>query len=78
MPARGSGRDEMASEEQWVCLRKRRYRRRSDARQAARRAQQDFGRMGVYHCPFCRWYHVGHPRRANPAGVDSPAMSDQR
>lgn len=67
----------MATEEEWVCLRKRRYRRRRSAIKAARAAQSSYGRMQVYRCPFggnTPHYHVGHPPRyasrtgAPPAG----------
>lgn len=64
------------TDEQWACLRKRRYRRRSGATKAARAAQRSYGRMHVYRCRYCTGYHVGHPptRYDAPAGA-SPAGS---
>lgn len=63
-----------------MCLRKRRYRRRHDAVQVARKAQARFGRMHAYRCPYCGHYHVGHPpratleeRRASPPFPEGPA-----
>ncbi len=53
----------MATEQEWACLRKRRYRSRHDAEKAARHAQVHFGRMRPYRCPFAGdepHYHVGH------------------
>jgi hypothetical protein len=52
----------MATEEEWGCLRKRRYRSRKKAVDVARRAQVRVGRMRAYRCPFGTetHYHVGH------------------
>lgn len=73
----------MASDIEWTCLRKRRYRSRHAAEKAARHAQRHFGRMHPYRCPFGAadpHYHVGHSWRdrldsePDPSGVtDSPS-----
>lgn len=40
------------------------YRKRSAARQAAKRTNlhPDLGRLVAYKCRDCGWYHVGHNR----------------
>lgn len=55
----------MATEEEWACLRKRRYHSRKKARDAARHAQAQTGRVHAYRCPFGRpaHWHVGHDWR---------------
>lgn len=46
------------------CHGKRRYRHRGDARKAMRRQQTAGngrgGRLTVYRCPWCDWYHIGN------------------
>jgi hypothetical protein len=53
----------MATEEEWTCLRKRRYPTRAKARWVARRASLEIGKVRAYRCPFGPHYHIGHPPR---------------
>ena len=58
----------MATEQEWACLRKRRYHSRKKAIDVARQSQARIGRMRVYRCPFgspAHW-HVGHDWRRGP------------
>lgn len=64
----------MATDEEWTCRRKRQCSSRKRAIDVARRAQADYGRMRAYRCPFCSWYHVGHPpstRRVSSVAMPS-------
>lgn len=61
-----------------MCGEKKRYPTRKDAKRAREQIIQRFkNRMGVYRCPFCREYHLGHstkyPRRDEGAGQPEPA-----
>lgn len=64
----------MATEEEWACLRKRRYHSRKKARDVARHSQSHTGRVRAYRCPFGKpaHWHVGHDwREASTRRVDS-------
>jgi hypothetical protein len=50
------------------CEGKRGYRRKTDAKRAARWAQANFrgGALHAYRCGRCGWFHVGHKAASQP------------
>jgi hypothetical protein len=46
------------------CTGKRWYSDKHEAKKAAKKSEQRFGRMDVYRCPHCDLWHIGHePKR---------------
>lgn len=43
-------------------------------KQARRDASRIAGRIGVFNCPDCDWFHLGHlPQRVRNGEIDKPA-----
>lgn len=58
------------------CIGKQRYPRKADAKRAARRVEQNFGRMRAYRCVHCGSFHIGHRPPSTPtANVMGPGVA---
>lgn len=56
------------------CEGKRPYRKKADAKAAARRNERQWGRMHAYRCGWCDAFHIGHkPGSTAPANVNGPS-----